>query len=95
MEFTKLILFSKVNMFMNLILNNNQLNLKEKINSIIDTFEIKYQKDGTDLIKNIELGIYFGVSFIMILIQRNKINLFHDFLHKMLNNILISYNIFY
>ncbi len=48
-------------MFMNLILNNNQLNLKEKINSIIDTFEIKYQKDGTDLIKNIELGIYFGV----------------------------------
>ena len=84
-------------MFMNLILNNNQLNLKEKINSIIDTFEIKYQKDGTYLIKNIELGIYYGVSFRMnmILIQRNKINLFHDFLHKMLNNILISYNIFY
>ena len=49
-------------MYINLNINDNQLYLKEKNDSITDKFEIKYQKDGTYTIKNIELGIYLGVS---------------------------------
>ncbi len=39
---------------MSLNFNNNQLNLKEKIDSIIE-IEIKFQKNGIYKIKNIEL----------------------------------------
>ena len=46
--------FFKSNMYINLNLTDNQLYLKEKNDSRIDTFEIKYQKDGTYSIKNIE-----------------------------------------
>ena len=46
--------FFKENMYINLNLTDNQLYLKEKNDSRIDTFEIKYQKDGTYSIKNIE-----------------------------------------
>ena len=53
-------------MYINLNINDNQLYLKEKNDSITDKFEIKYQKDGTYTIKNIELGIYLGVSNIQL-----------------------------
>ena len=58
--------FFKDNMYVNLNLTDNQLYLKEKNASITDTFEIKYQSDGTYTIKNIELGIYLGVSNIQL-----------------------------
>jgi len=40
--------------------------LKEKNESIIDTFEIKFQNDGTYTIKIIELDIHLGVSNIQL-----------------------------
>ena len=54
--------FFKENMYINVNFNDNKLYLKEKNDSINDMFEIKHQKDGTYTIKNIELGIYLGVS---------------------------------
>ena len=53
-------------MYINLNLNDNELNLKDKNKSINDIFEIKSQNDGTYTIKNIELGIYLGVSNIQL-----------------------------
>ncbi len=57
--------FFKSNMYINLNLTDNQLYLKEN-NDSLNEFEIKYQNDGTYTIKNIELGIYLGVSNIQV-----------------------------
>jgi len=58
--------FFKTNIYINLNLNNNQLYLKEKNYSINDIFEIKFQNDGTYVIKNIDLDIYLGISNIQL-----------------------------
>ena len=65
MGFIKQKIFSNL-ICINLNLTDNQLYLKEKNDSKTDTFEIKYQKDGSYTIKNIELGIYLGVSNIQL-----------------------------
>jgi hypothetical protein len=57
--------FFKSNIYINLNLTDNQLYLKEN-NDSLNEFEIKYQNDGTYTIKNIELGIYLGVSNIQL-----------------------------
>ena len=49
-------------MYINLNLNDNTLYLNEKNKWITDIFEIKFQNDGTYIIKNIDLDIYLGVS---------------------------------
>ena len=70
--------FYKSNMYINLNLNDNQLYLKENNNSLIE-FEIKYQNDGTYTIKNIELGIYLGVSNIQLRDEFNILLKEYDF----------------
>ena len=54
------------NMYINLNPNENQLYLKEKNGTINDTFEIKFQNDGTYIIKNIDTDTYLGVSNIQV-----------------------------